>query len=118
MRWVWAFSTLLVLSFVAVVAPSTEGSVVRFISKTGLLLLAPIAIFSVLALSIAPFLRSVASATFIALNIASIGALIWAWSVAPYGEDGFVFGVYLAAALLILVVSFAFAALLARRGRL
>jgi hypothetical protein len=73
---------------------------------SGLVLLTPMALFSVLTLSVAPFLRSVAAATLVALNIASAGALLLAWRGAFYGEDGFVFGSYAAVSVAILVISF------------
>lgn len=64
------------------------------------------ALFSVLALSIAPFLRNVAAGTFIALNLAAAGAIVLACRDASYGEDGFVFGLFMAVSVTILVISF------------
>jgi len=71
-------------------------------------------IFSALALSFAPSLRSVAPPTLIVMNVAAIGALILARG-APAGDDASVFLLYIILSSIILVVSFASAALLARR---
>jgi hypothetical protein len=113
LRWVWALSSILIVLLVAVVASRSEGSAVRFVALPGLFFLIPMALFSVLALSVAPFLRSVAAATLVALSIASAGALVLAWRGAVYGEEGFVFGLYTAVSVLILVISF----VVALRGR-
>jgi hypothetical protein len=115
LRWVWALSTIFVLLIISVAASWIDGSAVRFVSLSGLLLLTPMALFSALALSVAPFLRIVAAATFAALNTCSAGALLLAWRASPYGEDGFVFGSYIAVAVTVLVVSFGFALRASRR---
>jgi hypothetical protein len=73
---------------------------------SGLLLLTSMALFSALALSVAPFLRSVAAVALVALNISSAGALLLAWCGTFYGEDGFVVGSYIAVSVTILVISF------------
>jgi hypothetical protein len=115
LRWIWALSTVFVISLISVIALWADGSAVRFISLSGLLLLTPMALFSALALSVAPFLRRVAAATFFALNIASAGALFLAWRSAPYSEDGFVFVLYIAVSVMILVISFVLALRMPRR---
>lgn len=104
LRWVWALSSILIVLVIFVIASRAESSAVGFVS--GLVLLTPTALFSVLALSVAPFLRSVAAATLVVLNIATAGALVLAWRGAVYGEEGFVFGLYTAVSVLILVISF------------
>jgi uncharacterized membrane protein len=115
LRWVWALSTIFVLSIISVAASWADGPVVRFISLSGLLLLTPMALFSALALSVAPFLRSVAAATFVALNVSSAGALLLAWHSSPYDEDGSIFGSYVAVSVAILVISFGLALRAPRR---
>jgi hypothetical protein len=114
-RWLWALSTAIVLSAVIAVAPWADGSAVRFVSLSGPLLLAPLALFSILALSVAPFLRRVATVTLIVLSVSAVGALLLAWRSAPYGEDGFVFGSYIALSVTILVISFVLALRVPRR---
>jgi hypothetical protein len=113
LRWVWALSSILSALLTVAVASRADVSAVRFISLSGLVLLTPMALFSALALSVAPFLRSVTAATLVALNISSAGALVLAWRGAFYGEDGFVFGWYIAVSVAILVISF----VVALRGR-
>jgi len=114
-RWSWALSTAIVLSAVIAVAPWADGSAVRFVSLSGPLLLAPLALFSILVLSVAPFLRRVATVTLIVLSVSAVGALLLAWRSAPYGEDGFVFGSYIALSVTILVISFVLALRVPRR---
>ena len=117
LRWAWALAAVFVLSVIAAVASRSDGDALRFIFICGLILIAPMSIFSALALSLAPSLRNVAAPTLISLNVAAIGSFIMAWR-APTGDEMFALILYIALSLAILVVSFAFAALLAPRRRL
>jgi hypothetical protein len=91
---------------ICLAASRADGSALRFILLSVLLFLTPMALFCVLALSVAPYLRRVAAATLFALNISSADALLSAWRGAFYGEDGFVVGTYIAISVTILVISF------------
>jgi hypothetical protein len=81
----------------------------RGIAVVWLFAVAPQLIFGFLALSIAPSLRSVVAPTLIALNLALLGYLWLIWRNAPYGEDGFLAGVYILAWIVLLSTAFFFA---------
>jgi hypothetical protein len=111
--WLVACSSLTAMVMVSVAALHADRiswpAEAQAIAVAWLFFAAPQLIFGLLALSIAPSLRSVAAGTLIALNLALLGFLGLVWHTAPYGEDGFVSALYIPAWVIILLMSFFFA---------